>query len=125
VAHFRLVPKLEETALCKPFITVTPTFGMLIPGESTNITFAVTVDNATAQQLNSSAEVLEDILILRLENGRDHYLTVAGNYARSCFGMSVEDLVRISTPVRDVPLETKERVDFEKVSASEPRSDKC
>ena len=33
VAHFRLVPKLEEEHLCKDWITVDPEFGMLIPGE--------------------------------------------------------------------------------------------
>ncbi|GMI22395.1 hypothetical protein TeGR_g5794, partial [Tetraparma gracilis] len=115
VAHFRLVPKLEESELCKPWITVSPTSGMLIPGESMAINFSVTVDNDTATKLNTGDEVLEDILILRLENGRDHYLTVSGKYARSCFGMSCTDLVLISVPVRDVPLATKERVEFEKV----------
>jgi phosphatidylinositol-bisphosphatase len=88
---------------------------MLIPGESMAINFSVTVDNDTATKLNTGDEVLEDILILRLENGRDHYLTVSGKYARSCFGMSCTDLVLISVPVRDVPLATKERVEFEKV----------
>lgn len=87
VAHFRLVPKLEDEGLCKNWITVSPTFGMLIPGESMTINFGVTLDNATARLLNQGSETLDDILILRLEKGRDHYLTVSGRYARSCFGM--------------------------------------
>jgi len=113
VAHFRLVPKLEDEALCKKFIQVSPTFGMLIPGESMEISFNVQIDNETAIKLSNNEETLDDILILRLENGRDHYLTVSGKYARSCYGMAVRDLVLISEPVRDIPLDPKGRIDFE------------
>ena len=114
VAHFRLVPKLEDEGLCKDWISISPTFGMLIPGESMTINFSINLDNKTAQQLNQGRESLDDIIILRLENGRDHYLTVSGTYARSCFGMSLRDLVVIGEPVRDLPLEPKARAEFEK-----------
>ncbi|GMH76240.1 hypothetical protein TrLO_g4041 [Triparma laevis f. longispina] len=114
VAHFRLVPKLEDEGLCKDWISVSPTFGMLIPGESMTINFSINLDNKTAQQLNLGRESLDDIIILRLENGRDHYLTVSGKYARSCFGMSLRDLVVIGEPVRDLPLEPEARAEFEK-----------
>ncbi|KAL7492095.1 hypothetical protein ACHAWT_001312 [Skeletonema menzelii] len=105
VAPFRFVPKLEEEALCKPWVTVSPAYGMLIPGEQTQIEVTVTISNATAHALNTSREVLEDSLILRLENGRDYYISVSGKYARSCFGMSVDDLVLYTDPIRDVPLD--------------------
>lgn len=85
---------------------VSPTYGMIIPGEeSVAVDFTLTIDNATAQNLNSGREVLEDILILRLEGGRDYYITVKASYARSCFGMSAEELVMYSGPVRSVPLD--------------------
>lgn len=105
VAQFRLVPKLEEVVLCKPWVTVSPTYGMLIPGEQTEIEVTITINNATAHALNTSREVLEDILILRLENGRDYYISVSGKYARSCFGMSLDDLVLYTDPIRAVPLD--------------------
>ena len=79
---------------------------MLIPGEETvTIDFSLTIDNTTAQNLNSGREVLDDILILRLEGGRDYYITVKATYARSCFGMSVDELVLYSEPIRNVPLD--------------------
>lgn len=78
---------------------------MLIPGEKAEIELTITIDNSTAHRLNSSREVLEDILILRLENGRDYYISVTGKYARSCFGMSVDELVLYSAPIREVPLD--------------------
>ena len=84
VANFRLVPKLDEVSLCKPWMTVTPTYGMLIPGEApTTLDFTITIDNNTAHAVNTGREVLEDVIILRLENGRDYYITVKANYARS------------------------------------------
>jgi len=112
VAQFRLVPKLDETALCKPWMSVTPSYGMLIPGEKeATINFSITIDNATAHALNAGREVLEDILILRLENGRDYYITVTGKYARSCFGMSVDELVMHAEPIRNVPLDPIKRAE--------------
>jgi len=106
VAQFRFIPKLNEKNLCQPWMTISPAYGMLIPDEKEEtINFTITVDNVMANALNSGREVLEDIIILRLENGRDYFITVTGNYARSCFGMTVDKLVLYSDPVRDVPLD--------------------
>lgn len=93
-------------------MTVSPTYGMLIPGEQTaTVNVTVTIDNNTAQQLNSRREVLNDILVLRLENGRDYYITVTGYYARSCFGMNLDELVLYKDPIREVPLDSIERAE--------------
>lgn len=109
-AQFRLVPKLDEPKICKPWMSISPTYGMLIPGEQqATINFTITVDNQIASALNSGREILEDIIILRLENGRDYYITVTGRYARSCFGMSVDDLVMYTDPIREVPLDPIKR----------------
>ena len=86
-------------------MTVSPTYGMIIPGEQTEIEFTIAINNSTAHALNTSKEVLEDILILRLENGRDYYISVSGKFARSCFGMSVDELVLYTDPIREVPLD--------------------
>ena len=96
--------------VCKPWMQVSPMFGMLIPGEpTTKIELTITIDKDTAKLLNSGRDVLEDILILRLENGRDYYLTIRASYARSCFGMSMEELVIYSQPIRTVPIDPIER----------------
>lgn len=84
---------------------------MLIPGERMEIELTITIDNVTANKLNTSREVLDDVLVLRLENGRDYYLSVSGTYARSCFGMSVEELVLYTDPIREVPLDPIERAE--------------
>ena len=61
--------------------------------------------------MNSGREVLEDILILRLEGGRDYYITVKASYARSCFGMSLEELVMYTKPIRSIPLDPIKRTE--------------
>jgi inositol polyphosphate 5-phosphatase INPP5B/F len=52
VAHFRFVSKLEEEHLCKPWLTMKPKFGMLLPGETAEITFTVHINTKTAQVSN-------------------------------------------------------------------------
>jgi phosphatidylinositol-bisphosphatase len=113
VALFRFVPKLDEVSVSKPWISINPMYGMLIPGESeTIIKVTVKIDNVTANALSTGREVLEDILILRLENGRDYYITVTGQYARSCFGMSVDELVMYAEPIRNIPLDPIRRAEY-------------
>jgi phosphatidylinositol-bisphosphatase len=91
---------------------VSPAYGMLIPGdEPATLTCNVEINNTTAQMLNSGREVLDDILILRLENGRDYYITVKATYARSCFGMPAEELVMYSEPIRTIPLDAIQRAE--------------
>jgi len=112
VAQFRLAPKLDEVSICKPWMSVSPTYGMLLPGEeAATLEFTVSIDNSTAQNINAGREVLDDILILRLEGGRDYYITVKADYARSCFGMSLEELVMYTKPIRSIPLDPIERTE--------------
>jgi phosphatidylinositol-bisphosphatase len=53
-----------------------------------------------AQQLAEGLDSLDDTLILRLENGRDHFLSVTANYLNSCFGCSLQKLVFYNDPIR-------------------------
>jgi len=103
-AQFRFVPKLEEETICKHWLSIKPRFGMLLPNEAAHITFTALIDLKTAQALNAGQDLLDDILILRLENGQDFFLSVNGTYARSAFGMSLEELTNCHVPVRSLPL---------------------
>jgi hypothetical protein len=46
--------------------------------------------------LNGGHDVLEDILVLHVENDKDYYINVAGSYVMSCFGQSLENLIRMT-----------------------------
>lgn len=78
---------------------------------------------------------MEDIIVLRVENGRDIFVTVKAEYARSCFGeildmlfchsdhilhvgMSLEQLVCSLQPVRSIPLPASDSDKFPDTSMS-------
>ncbi|TYZ61130.1 hypothetical protein PybrP1_008848 [[Pythium] brassicae (nom. inval.)] len=100
VAHFRFIPKLDDAELCKPWLAVAPAFGMIPPKERVAIRVTAHVDEATAHALAGGDESLDDTMILRVENGRDYFLVVSGQYDNSCFGNSLEQLVRSAQPAR-------------------------
>lgn len=47
---------------------------------------------------------MEDILVLHLTGGKDSFITVSGNYLISSFGSSIEALVQLHGPIREVPV---------------------
>lgn len=76
VAHFRFIPKLDDKHICKPWLKFRPAMGMLLPGDKVELKITISIDNVSCAKLNSGADVLEDILILHLENGKDHFVSM-------------------------------------------------
>ncbi len=104
-ATFRFVPKLEERHICKPWLSINPPFSMLLPGESIAVNVEAYIDTAIANGLNYGREALDDILVMRLENGRDHFISISGALLPSCFGTSIARLVCTPAPIRTARLE--------------------
>ncbi|PHH92945.1 hypothetical protein CDD83_3435 [Cordyceps sp. RAO-2017] len=50
---------------------------------------------AQLRALNDGQLKLEDILVLRVEDGRDHFIPVRAAWLPTCFGRSVDELIRI------------------------------
>lgn len=46
-----------------------------------------------------------DILVLHVSKGRDTFITLFGEYEASCFGLSIETLVKLSKPVVEYQLQ--------------------
>ena len=68
----------------------------LEPGEATNIDFALCISNMEeVRSLNESHSEIEDVLVLRIHNGRDHFLPIKAKWLQSTFGRSLDKLVRI------------------------------
>jgi inositol polyphosphate 5-phosphatase INPP5B/F len=68
----------------------------LEPGDTLNITLQVYVENITlVKALNEEETQLDDILVLRVTDGRDHFLPLRGTWLQSCFGRSIDELIRI------------------------------
>ncbi|KAF9969027.1 hypothetical protein BGZ73_008817, partial [Actinomortierella ambigua] len=100
VAQFRFKPKLDDKRYCKHWVWANPPLGLVMPGQKTSIHITVMVDNETAPMLNRGRDQLDDILILHMEYGKDYFISVSGNYVRTCFGNSLEWLARLDRPVR-------------------------
>lgn len=130
-ATWRFVPKPEEMHFCKTWLSVEPAYGMIVPGDTVTVTFTVTVDDAVARDISLGRELafpsltagagaaptasgagaaammgglLEDILILRMERGRDFYLSVSASVLPTCFGCSLSQLARRPEPMRALSL---------------------
>ena len=68
----------------------------LEPGDAVNVELTVHItDLSLVRRLSEGEENLEDILVLRIQNGRDYFIPIRGNWLQSAFGRSIEKLVRI------------------------------
>ncbi|KAH7051015.1 phosphatase family protein-like protein [Macrophomina phaseolina] len=68
----------------------------LEPGDACNIDLILKVEDMNfVRELNSEKAQLEDILVLRVSDGRDHFLQVRASWLQSSFGRSIDKLIRI------------------------------
>lgn len=69
---------------------------VLEPGETVNATLGVYIDKVSqARALNEGREKLEEVVVLRVAQGRDHFLPVRGTWAPTCVGRSIDELIRV------------------------------
>lgn len=68
----------------------------LHPGDVVNVELTLHVnDLELVRRLTEKTETLEDVLVLRIHNGRDYFLPLRGDWLQSAFGRSIEKLVRM------------------------------
>lgn len=68
----------------------------LEPGETVNALLEAFIgDVAHARMLNEGQTGLEEVLVLRVTDGRDHFIPVRATWGPTCIGRSVEELIRV------------------------------
>lgn len=68
----------------------------LEPGEAFNVELELRIlDVSIARAFNEGVDSFEDILVLRVENGRDHFIPLHGKWLESSLGSSIDKLIRI------------------------------
>ena len=68
----------------------------LHPGDAVNVELTLYVNDLDlVRRLSDKIETLEDVLVLRIHNGRDYFLPLRGVWLQSAFGRSIEKLVRM------------------------------
>ncbi|RUS72880.1 hypothetical protein EGW08_019354 [Elysia chlorotica] len=102
--EFEFINKLDDTSYCRPWLKAIPSQAIISAGACCEVTVEVYVDKSCVAKLNAGEEKMEDILVLHLTGGKDSFITVAGNYLISSFGSSIEALVQLHGPIREVPV---------------------
>ena len=98
-ATFRFISKDgDETAPISPeWLTISGVdlpACTLQPGETQSVTLTAHVTNPDfVRQLNNHKGLLEDVLILRVVDGRDHFLPIKGKWVPTCFCRTLDELV--------------------------------
>lgn len=68
----------------------------LEPGDAANVELTLHVtDVSQVRRLNDRNESLEDVLVLRIRDGRDYFLPLRGAWLQSAMGRTLNELVRI------------------------------
>ena len=76
--------------------TSSPGHHTLHPGEVANVDVTAHIRNIEHVRLLNIGKVkLEDILILHVDGGRDHFISVHGHWLPTSFGCSVDELTRM------------------------------
>nr|XP_053649458.1 inositol polyphosphate 5-phosphatase OCRL-like isoform X2 [Cherax quadricarinatus] len=125
--QFEFIKKLNDTSFCKPWLSIRPYVNFIMPGDKCDVALEVLVDKRTAAQLNSGTDKLYDILVLHLEGGKDLFITITGDYERSCFGSSINALVHMNKPFKEVSmaklidLESKQPRDLSEMPYAVPK----
>ncbi|KAG2159338.1 DNase I-like protein [Suillus bovinus] len=99
---YRFVAADAEQSICPQWLGIEPVVGLLRPGESSAITVTVFVDNSSASRLNLAPPRLDFTLILHTALGKDHFISVTGEYQYTCFANKLTRLTRLPGPVRSM-----------------------
>ncbi|KAI9762633.1 MAG: hypothetical protein M4579_000251 [Chaenotheca gracillima] len=68
----------------------------LEPGDTINLVLTLQIHTIEdVRKFNEGQAKIEDVLVLRVDRGRDHFLTVRGSWMQSCFGRTINELIRI------------------------------
>jgi len=97
---FRFVSLEPGGLICKEWMRLQPTSGILRPGEAMSIELSIYIDTHFASLLNLGNYCLTDYLVLHIAKGTDHIISVIGTYQRTCFANSLAWLVRSPGPIR-------------------------
>ncbi|XP_023035334.1 type II inositol 1,4,5-trisphosphate 5-phosphatase [Drosophila willistoni] len=89
--------------ICEKYLQVDPRQDSLMIDSARSIRIKLLVDVRTVGNLLKKIRTSDnfDILILHVENGRDIFITVTGDYQPSCFGLSMETMCRTNRPLSE------------------------
>ena len=103
-AQWRFIDRSPTDGICQKWLWCEPKGGVLQSKEKQNIHFTIYVESHLVSRLMSGDERLEDILILRVDNGKDAFISVQADFVPTCFGVSLTLLSLATANIRDLGL---------------------
>ncbi|KAI8940741.1 hypothetical protein NX059_002006 [Plenodomus lindquistii] len=68
----------------------------LAPADVLNVELKLKIENVTAvRDLNEGESIFDEVLVLRVENGRDHFLPIRAQWLPSVLARSIDKLIKI------------------------------
>jgi phosphatidylinositol-bisphosphatase len=119
---FKFLPKDDSGVILPPWLQVSPLSGVVAPGEKVVIRFEVTIDPTISTPLNRGEQKIDEILILRLENSKDFFISVSGDYIPTCFGMPLEELSEMAVPISEAAAKNLQKSASTNSNTSSPPS---
>ncbi|KAF2484787.1 Endonuclease/exonuclease/phosphatase [Neohortaea acidophila] len=95
----------------------------LVPGETASVELEIQVaDLGLVRELNDSHNHLDDTLVLRVEDGRDHFIPMRANWQETSLGRAIDKLVRIPEGgIRKLQHQRPDRTKSRDIRFSAPR----
>lgn len=107
-----------ESSVCEDWIKISHLRGELLTGNSLSIRIDIFINESAASKImrrlrdsKPGEKVPLDILVLHVENGRDIFITIFGEYQCSVFGLRLDTLMKLNKPVLEYTL--KELIDID------------
>ncbi|CAH8616520.1 unnamed protein product [Heterobilharzia americana] len=87
------------------WLTVSPSCDWVKQGTSMNLEFQIFVNYKEVYALNSGSAKLSTIVVLQLEDGKDYFISIIGQFIPTCFGLPLFVLLTMgSDPVTKIPI---------------------
>lgn len=117
--HFQFRSKDDSgTCVCEDWINISHLKGELITGNSMSIRIDIFIDETAAAKIirrlkdsSPGVKVPLDILVLHVENGRDIFITIFGEYQPSVFGLRLATLMKLNKPLMEFSLKELVAID--------------
>ncbi|BGP44054.1 hypothetical protein JCM10449v2_008111 [Rhodotorula kratochvilovae] len=109
IAPWSFVIKPGTTSLCPPWLTISPTSGLVLPCSRQTVTLTIHITSSTGAGALSfpsspSTAELADLLVLSVR-GKDLFLSLSARaFVPTVFGAALPHLVRLEAPIRSTTL---------------------
>ena len=117
----------QSGSISRPWVVVTPLKGTIPPNEKCSLDVKVHVRSEQARKISLCGETkLNDIIIIRVPNLSDTFITVTGTYHRGSFGMNIDTLCKTNVPIPSMPNNDRLQLDrkYDKTDKFTPAEEK-